>query len=165
MIDENNPPQIQDLELSVAENSPAGTVLGTISIFDPDIDQGHVFGIACGDGADVFVVDRVTGEIRVAVGYRFPVGHIDPSVHSYRRGCQRASGCGGVSRVFDRQRCGCGNCADGGLPDWIDFDPASGLLPANPWNGHQVTHHLILTATDDGVPALSVDLPIYLMVA
>lgn len=68
LIDENNPPFIQDMELSVAENSVGGTVLGTITVEDPDVGQSHVYGIASGDGQAVFEVDNNSGEIRVIDG-------------------------------------------------------------------------------------------------
>ncbi|XZE53521.1 cadherin domain-containing protein [Planctomycetaceae bacterium SH139] len=68
VIDENNPPEIHDVTLEVAENSSAETLLGTVTVSDPDPGQTHVFAIVGGDGASRFTIDRDSGEVRVAAG-------------------------------------------------------------------------------------------------
>lgn len=64
--DQNNPPEIAALDLNVDENEQAGTVLGTVSVSDPDIGQTYIFAIVDGTGKDLFAIGQSTGEITVA---------------------------------------------------------------------------------------------------
>jgi VCBS repeat-containing protein len=68
VIDENNPPAIQDLELQVDENAAVGTVIGTATVVDPDVGQSHVFAIVGGSGRNLFTIDSDNGELSVAPG-------------------------------------------------------------------------------------------------
>lgn len=64
----NQPPVIMTTGFQLAENSPAGTVLGQVSVSDPDAGQTHTFQITGGTGAGLFDIDPNTGTITVAPG-------------------------------------------------------------------------------------------------
>jgi hypothetical protein len=61
----NIAPSIQDQTFALAENSAAGTLVGTIIAGDADGDTLN-YTITAGNQAGVFVIDSATGEIRVA---------------------------------------------------------------------------------------------------
>jgi hypothetical protein len=57
--DENvNPPDVEDQEFSVDENSPEGTLVGAVIAFDPDPGQSVTFGIRDGFDEDIFTIDE-----------------------------------------------------------------------------------------------------------
>lgn len=60
----NEPPTVANQQFSVAENSPAGTVVGTVAAIDPN---GEVvtFRMAPSDGGNAFAIDPDNGEITV----------------------------------------------------------------------------------------------------
>jgi serine protease len=64
--DVNEAPSIADQAFSVDENSPAGTVVGTLAASDPDAGDTLSFSVTGGSGAGVFAVDADTGEITVS---------------------------------------------------------------------------------------------------
>ncbi len=64
----NQAPVITTAGFALAENSPAGTVVGQVSISDPDAGQTHSFQITGGSGAGLFAIDPNTGTITVAPG-------------------------------------------------------------------------------------------------
>lgn len=64
--DENEfPPTINNQSFSVVENSPNGTMVGTLVVDDPDATDSFTITILGGDGAGVFAVDSA-GHITVA---------------------------------------------------------------------------------------------------
>ena len=68
LIDQNNPPTINDAELKVNENAASGTLVGTVTASDPDADQQLIFGIATSPGQSVFEIGQTNGEVRVRAG-------------------------------------------------------------------------------------------------
>ncbi|WP_224410792.1 choice-of-anchor I family protein [Oscillatoria salina] len=68
----NQPPVITETNFTVAENSAVGTVVGTVTATDPDVDDTLTYEITDGnldpdgDGVDAFAIDADTGEITVA---------------------------------------------------------------------------------------------------
>ncbi|MES2788699.1 MAG: cadherin domain-containing protein, partial [Planctomycetota bacterium] len=67
----NSPPVISETTLSVPENSPNGTVVGTVIAVDPDVVSGPgsdvlTFSITAGNTNDAFSIDPSNGEIRVS---------------------------------------------------------------------------------------------------
>ncbi|WP_176495043.1 cadherin repeat domain-containing protein [Fibrobacter sp. UWT3] len=68
--DENEKPTAKDGNFTIAENSPAGTVVGTVEASDPDTanaDFGTLY-YSFVETTDQFVIDQATGEIRVKSG-------------------------------------------------------------------------------------------------
>jgi subtilisin family serine protease/subtilisin-like proprotein convertase family protein len=59
-------PQIAEQRFSVLERSPNGTLLGRLSASDGDAGDRIGFEIVGGSGADAFVVDPVSGDLRVS---------------------------------------------------------------------------------------------------
>ncbi|HUP24611.1 MAG TPA: cadherin domain-containing protein, partial [Thermoanaerobaculia bacterium] len=62
----NDPPVVDAATFTVAENSAAGTAVGTVTFTDPDAGQSHVFAITAGNTGGAFAIDPTTGEITVA---------------------------------------------------------------------------------------------------
>src|SRR4028119_2496037 len=62
----NQPPAPTGGPFSVAENSPNGTVVGTVSANDPNAGQTHTFSIVSGNTGNAFTIDSSTGQITVA---------------------------------------------------------------------------------------------------
>jgi hypothetical protein len=62
----NDPPVISDAVFSIAENSIAGTVVGTMIATEEDIGQRITFSIVSGNGNNAFGIDPKTGKITVA---------------------------------------------------------------------------------------------------
>ncbi|NLE36406.1 MAG: hypothetical protein GX621_00105, partial [Pirellulaceae bacterium] len=62
---ENVAPTIVAGPMAIEENSPNGTLVGTVQATDPG-DDALTFSIVGGDGATAFAVDPATGEITVA---------------------------------------------------------------------------------------------------
>ena len=58
---------------AVNENSPAGTVVGTVTFTDPDVGQTHTFAITAGNTGGAFAIDPSTGQITVAGGINYEV--------------------------------------------------------------------------------------------
>src|SRR5207249_677560 len=52
--------------LSVAENSAAGAVVGTVVASDPDVGQLLAYSITGGNAAGTFAINSSTGQITVA---------------------------------------------------------------------------------------------------
>lgn len=75
----NNPPSITAATFSVAENSLADTVVGTVSAVDPDPGDSISFAITGGSGKDFFAIDSSSGTITVAdqsaLDYETVTGH------------------------------------------------------------------------------------------
>ncbi|WP_439621988.1 cadherin domain-containing protein [Gemmata sp.] len=63
---ENRPPAAQDDAWVLPENSPAGTVVGTVAATDPDAGQSLTFSIVGGNASGAFAIDPVTGQVTVA---------------------------------------------------------------------------------------------------
>jgi subtilisin-like proprotein convertase family protein len=62
----NTAPSIADQDFAVDENSPNGTVVGTIVASDPDAGDTLEFSVTGGSGDTAFAVDTATGQITVA---------------------------------------------------------------------------------------------------
>src|SRR5262249_39732795 len=62
----NRPPVIGDQGFNVAENSPSGTVVGTVAASDPDDGQALSYQITAGNTGGAFALDGSTGRITVA---------------------------------------------------------------------------------------------------
>ncbi len=62
----NDPPVVNSATFTVAENSPNGTVIGTVTFTDPDAGQIHSFLILSGNTGGAFVINASTGAITVA---------------------------------------------------------------------------------------------------
>ena len=56
ILDENEPPYLANQTLSVPENLPAGSVLGSLEVIDEDFDESFSFTITSGDPYNLFVV-------------------------------------------------------------------------------------------------------------
>ena len=63
----DQPPVMGDQSFSVAENSAAGTTVGTLQYSDGDTNDSHVFTVTGGSGSGLFNIDSV-GKITVANG-------------------------------------------------------------------------------------------------
>jgi Ca2+-binding RTX toxin-like protein len=63
---DNQPPVVEDQGFDVPENSPAGTVVGTVFAEDPDAGQQLTYAILSGNESGAFAIDDLTGEITVA---------------------------------------------------------------------------------------------------
>jgi uncharacterized repeat protein (TIGR01451 family) len=61
----NEPPLINDQSFSVAENSPNGTVVGTVLASDPDAGDSLSFAITAGNTGSTFAINPATGQITV----------------------------------------------------------------------------------------------------
>lgn len=64
-VESNQPPEAADVEFVLPENSPVGTVVGTVDATDPDGDDLS-FAIVGGNESGAFVIDSTTGSISVA---------------------------------------------------------------------------------------------------
>src|SRR5439155_4690228 len=62
----NHPPVIGSQSFHVNENSPAGTVVGTVVATDPDPGQTLTYAIAGDNASGAFALDPATGRITVA---------------------------------------------------------------------------------------------------
>ena len=62
----NESPVISDQTFSVPEDSPNGTVLGTVTASDPDTGQTLTCAITAGNTNGAFAIDAATGQITVA---------------------------------------------------------------------------------------------------
>jgi len=65
LMDVNEPPVVSGGPFSVAENSPAGTVVGTATAGDPDAGQSSTFAITGGNSGGAFAIHPTTGQITV----------------------------------------------------------------------------------------------------
>ncbi len=63
--DVNEPPVMDDQYFQVEELSPEGTLVGTVTSFDPDQGQSLSFSIVSGNTDDAFEVDAESGDIVV----------------------------------------------------------------------------------------------------
>ncbi|MEZ6057924.1 MAG: tandem-95 repeat protein [Planctomycetaceae bacterium] len=62
----NDAPVIGDEIFDILENSPNGTLVGTMSVSDVDPTDTHVFSIVAGNTNGAFAIDPVSGNITVA---------------------------------------------------------------------------------------------------
>jgi hypothetical protein len=62
----NDPPVVTTTDLSVAENSPPGTVVGVVQATDPDLGDQLSYAIIGGNSTGTFQIDAATGEITIA---------------------------------------------------------------------------------------------------
>ncbi len=62
----NSPPQVADQTFQVAENSAAGTVVGSVIATDPDVGQNLSYAIVAGNTESAFEIDVSSGLITVA---------------------------------------------------------------------------------------------------
>jgi Raf kinase inhibitor-like YbhB/YbcL family protein len=62
----NTAPVINNQTFHVNENSPNGTVVGTVVASDADVGQTLTYSITSGNTGDVFAIDPATGQITVA---------------------------------------------------------------------------------------------------
>lgn len=62
----NESPVIQDQGFNLNENSPAGTVIGTVTATDPDQSQQLVYSIISGNSGGTFSINSNTGVLTVA---------------------------------------------------------------------------------------------------
>ena len=61
-----NPPQVEDQEFAVDENSAAGTIVGVVIAYDEDEGQSVSFGIVGGNEEGIFEIDPIGGHLSVA---------------------------------------------------------------------------------------------------
>ncbi len=61
----NEPPVINDQTFSLAENSPNGTVVGTVLASDPDAGDSLTFAITAGNTGNTFAINPASGQITV----------------------------------------------------------------------------------------------------
>jgi Fe-S cluster assembly iron-binding protein IscA len=66
VTDENDAPAVDPATFGLAENSPNGTSVGTVTFTDVDTGQSHTFAITAGNTGGAFAIDPTTGEITVA---------------------------------------------------------------------------------------------------
>jgi hypothetical protein len=66
LTDENESPSVTGFATSLAENSVAGTVVGSVTGSDPDAGDTLSYAITAGNTGGAFTIDAVTGEITVA---------------------------------------------------------------------------------------------------
>jgi VCBS repeat-containing protein len=66
LSDANERPAVGDAVFNLAENSPLGTVVGTVSAADPDAGETLTFAITGGNASGTFAVVESTGDIVVA---------------------------------------------------------------------------------------------------
>ncbi|MCS6883292.1 MAG: cadherin domain-containing protein, partial [Chloroflexaceae bacterium] len=65
--DVNDPPTVTGATFSIAENSPAGTAVGTVTATDPDLPpQTLTYSITAGNTGGAFAINAGTGQITVA---------------------------------------------------------------------------------------------------
>lgn len=64
--DVNEPPAISNQSFTILEQSPLGTLVGTVRFENPELDQAMNFQVLSGSGADRFEVNSQSGEIRVS---------------------------------------------------------------------------------------------------
>jgi len=69
----NEVPVVNPATFAVNENSPIGTVLGTVTFTDPDGGQSHTFAITAGNTGNAFAIDPSTGQITVAGNINYEV--------------------------------------------------------------------------------------------
>ncbi len=62
----NEAPDVNPATFSLPENSPNGTVVGTVTFTDQDTGQTHSFAITGGNALGAFAINPSTGEITVA---------------------------------------------------------------------------------------------------
>jgi len=62
----NEPPVINPQTFSVTENSPAGTIVGTVVASDPDAGTSLIYSIVSGNTNNTFSIGAGTGQITVA---------------------------------------------------------------------------------------------------
>ena len=65
LIDQNEAPEIADQTFSIDENSPTGTVVGSVVANDPDSGQLLTYSILSGNTDGAFQINTATGEITV----------------------------------------------------------------------------------------------------
>jgi len=61
----NEPPVVDDQFLAIAENSPNGTVVGTVVASDPNAGQLLTYAITGGNSGNTFAINPTTGQITV----------------------------------------------------------------------------------------------------
>ena len=66
VIDRNERPNIDDQFFEINDGARAGAVVGTVVATDPDIGSQFTFTIFSGNDDGAFLIDRFTGQIRVA---------------------------------------------------------------------------------------------------
>ena len=66
LLNGNTPPTINDQTLSVSENSPNGTTVGSVVASDPDAGQTLTFSILSGNTNGTFAINTNTGALTVA---------------------------------------------------------------------------------------------------
>ena len=66
IINVNEPPVITTANFSIAENSPVGSVVGTLTATDPDAGDVLTYSISSGNGSGMFAIDGPTGKITLA---------------------------------------------------------------------------------------------------
>jgi len=62
------PPVIADQSFSVAENSPTGTVVGTVKASDPDPGDNQTFALEAGNEDGVFSLNTTNGQLTIVDG-------------------------------------------------------------------------------------------------
>ncbi len=66
LTDVNGRPKLADRVVSVAENSPAGTLVATLLATVPDAGQSLIYTIVSGNRKGAFAIDPVTGKLTVS---------------------------------------------------------------------------------------------------
>ncbi|MEN8226614.1 MAG: cadherin repeat domain-containing protein [Bacteroidota bacterium] len=65
-VENINPPEVENQEFSLDENSPAGTIVGVVIAYDLDNQQPVSFRIREGDDDGTFEIDQTGGHLSVA---------------------------------------------------------------------------------------------------
>ena len=71
LTDVNDAPIVNPATFNIADDSAAGTVVGTVTFIDPDAGQTQSFAITAGNTGGVFAIDPSNGEITVATAVDF----------------------------------------------------------------------------------------------
>ena len=66
LVEQNSPPIVGNQAFSVPENSPIGTVIGTVLASDPNLGQLLTYSIFSGNTGNVFALNSTTGVLSVA---------------------------------------------------------------------------------------------------
>ncbi len=111
VVRQNDPPTGVLLEpSSVAENEPAGTLVGRLTAVDPDRRDSHTFSLVPGRGsADNASFEVVGSDLRTAESFDFETQERLSDPGAGHRPCRRAGGaavaCHGDGRLRERSAC------------------------------------------------------------
>ncbi|NJK85726.1 MAG: T9SS type A sorting domain-containing protein [Bacteroidales bacterium] len=67
----NHPPVIQSKTLNVSNQLSPGSLLSTLTVFDPDINQSHIFSILDGNSENHYSIGQYNGQLVLINPYQF----------------------------------------------------------------------------------------------